>query len=86
MILSKSIFTFFKELEANNNREWFLKNKLTFKQHEVQVKIFGEELKNRLNEFDSIDRFKLFRIYRDVRFSKDKTPFKITFWTHLAQN
>ena len=79
MILSKSIFTFFKELKANNNREWFLKNKLTFKQHEVQVKIFGEELKNRLNEFDSIDRFKLFRIYRDVRFSKDKTPFKTHF-------
>ena len=79
MTLSKSIFTFFKELKANNNREWFLKNKPIFKQHEVQVKIFGEELKNRLNEFDSIDRFKLFRIYRDVRFSKDKTPFK----THL---
>ena len=79
MMLSKSIFTFFKELKANNNREWFLKNKPTFKQHEVQVKIFGEELKNRLNEFDSIDRFKLFRIYRDVRFSKDKTPFKTHF-------
>jgi uncharacterized protein (TIGR02453 family) len=78
-MLSKSIFTFFKELKANNNREWFLKNKPTFKQHEVQVKIFGEELKNRLNEFDSIDRFKLFRIYRDVRFSKDKTPFKTHF-------
>ena len=79
MMLSKSIFTFFKELKVNNNREWFLKNKPTFKQHEVQVKIFGEELKNRLNEFDSIDRFKLFRIYRDVRFSKDKTPFKTHF-------
>ncbi len=79
MTLSKSIFTFFKELKANNNREWFLKNKPIFKQHEVQVKIFGEELKNRLNEFDSIDRFKLFRIYRDVRFSKDKTPFKTHF-------
>ena len=79
MTLSKSIFTFFKELKTNNNREWFLKNKPTFKEHEVQVKIFGEELKNRLNEFDSIDRFKLFRIYRDVRFSKDKTPFKTHF-------
>ena len=79
MMLSKSIFTFFKELKANNNREWFLNNKPTFKQHEDQVKIFGEELKNRLNDFDSIDRFKLFRIYRDVRFSKDKTPFKTHF-------
>ena len=79
MTLSNSIFTFFKELKVNNNREWFLKNKSIFKQYEVQVKIFGEELKNRLNEFDNIDRFKLFRIYRDVRFSKNKTPFKTHF-------
>ena len=79
MVLSNSIFTFFKELTYNNNREWFLKNKPTFKKHEAQVKNFGEQLKNRLNEFDSIDRFKLFRIYRDVRFSKDKTPFKTHF-------
>ena len=79
MTLSNTIFGFFKELKVNNNREWFLKNKPIFKKHEVQVKNFGEELKNRLNEFDSIDRFKLFRIYRDVRFSKDKTPFKTHF-------
>ena len=79
MILSNTIFSFFKELKINNNREWFLKNKPIFKQYEVQIKNFGEELKNRLNEFDSIDRFKLFRIYRDVRFSKDKTPFKTHF-------
>ena len=79
MTLSNSIFTFFKELKVNNNREWFLKNKSIFKQYEVQVKIFGEELKNRLNQFDNIDRFKLFRIYRDVRFSKNKTPFKTHF-------
>ena len=79
MILSNTIFGFFKELKINNDREWFLKNKSIFKKHEVQIKNFGEELKNRLNEFDSIDRFKLFRIYRDVRFSKDKTPFKTHF-------
>jgi len=79
MILSNTIFGFFKELKINNDREWFLKNKSIFKKHEIQIKNFGEELKNRLNEFDSIDRFKLFRIYRDVRFSKDKTPFKTHF-------
>ena len=79
MTLSNSIFPFFKELTYNNNREWFLKNKPTFKEHEAQVKNFGEQLKNKLNEFDSINKFKLFRIYRDVRFSKDKTPFKTHF-------
>ena len=79
MILSNAIFSFFKKLHSNNNRDWFLKHKPTFKSHESQVKIFGEELKNRLNKFDDIDRFKVFRIYRDVRFSKDKTPFKTHF-------
>ena len=79
MTLSNSIFKFFKKLKVNNNREWFLKHKSTFKLHELEVKVFGEEIKNRLNKFDNIDRFKLFRIYRDVRFSKDKTPFKTHF-------
>ena len=79
MVLSNSIFSFLKKLKLNNNREWFLENKPVFKSHESQVKIFGEELKSRLNEFDNIDRFKVFRIYRDVRFSKDKTPFKTHF-------
>ena len=79
MVLSNSIFSFFKELKLNNNREWFLENKPIFKSHESQVKIFGEELKSSLNKFDNIDRFKVFRIYRDVRFSKDKTPFKTHF-------
>ena len=58
MTLSNSIFPFFKELTYNNNREWFLKNKPIFKEHEAQVKNFGEHLKNRLNEFDRIDKFK----------------------------
>ena len=79
MNLSNSIFKFFKKLKVNNNREWFLKHKSTFKLHELEVKVFGEEIKSRLNKFDNIDRFKLFRIYRDVRFSKDKTPFKTHF-------
>ena len=79
MVLSNSIFDFFKKLKLNNNREWFTEHKPTFKSEEVQVKAFGEELKNRLNKFDNIDRFKVFRIYRDVRFSKDKTPFKTHF-------
>ena len=79
MILSNKIFSFFKKLKFNNQRDWFIDNKPAFKLYEAQVKVFGEELKNRLNKFDNIDRFKVFRIYRDVRFSKDKTPFKTHF-------
>ena len=78
MVLSSSV-SFFKKLKKNNNRDWFAENKPKFKELESEIKTFGEELKYRLNEFDNVDRFKLFRIYRDVRFSKDKTPFKTHF-------
>lgn len=79
MQLSPEIFSFFTQLEQNNHREWFDAHKPEFKALEASVKQFGEALKDRLNAHDSIDRFKVFRIYRDVRFSKDKTPYKTHF-------
>jgi len=82
MQLSPDIFSFFKELEQNNNREWFEAHKPKFKVLETSVKQFGTALNDQLNTHDSIERFKLFRIDRDVRFSKDKTPFK----THFGLN
>jgi len=79
MQLPKDLFSFFSDLQQNNNRDWFMEHKPTFKALEAQVKAFGEQLKDQLNQNDHIDRFKLFRIYRDVRFSKDKTPYKTHF-------
>lgn len=79
MQLSPDIFAFFSKLEHNNKHEWFEAHKAAFKGLETSVKQFGEALKDQLNTHDSIDRFKLFRIYRDVRFSKDKTPYKTHF-------
>ena len=79
MLIPKSTFLFFDSLRKNNNRDWFTKNKSTFKDLELEIKLFGDEIKNRLINSDFIDRFKLFRIYRDVRFSKDKTPYKTHF-------
>jgi uncharacterized protein (TIGR02453 family) len=79
MQMPTDLFSFFIDLQQNNNRDWFTAHKPTFKTLETQVKSFGELLKDRLNQHDHIDRFKLFRIYRDVRFSKDKTPYKTHF-------
>ena len=79
MQLPKNLFSFFSDLQQNNNRDWFTEHKPRFKAIETEVKDFGEQLKDKLNQHDSIDRFKLFRIYRDVRFSKDKTPYKTHF-------
>ena len=77
--IPKSALDFFKKLQKNNNREWFTEHKLEFKAIEAEVKQVYNEIYNRLNSHDEIDKLKLFRIYRDVRFSKDKTPYKTHF-------
>ena len=77
--LNPDIFSFFSELENNNTREWFEPQKARFKALEGEMKQFASVLASAMNEHDSIDKFKLFRLYRDVRFSKDKTPFKTHF-------
>ena len=77
--IMKEVLSFFKKLEKNNNREWFELNKPEFKRIEAEVKHFGQQLKEALEATEHIDRVKLFRVYRDVRFSKDKTPYKTHF-------
>ena len=75
----KSVFTFFKKLEKNNNRDWFNTHKPEFKTIEGEIKLFYNALFERLNIHDEIDKLKIFRIYRDVRFSKNKLPYKTHF-------
>ncbi len=77
--ISKEVFDFLKKLAKNNNREWFLENKDIFKKHEEHVKEFYSSIQLRLEAHDDIEKMKMFRIYRDVRFSKDKTPYKSHF-------
>ncbi|WP_350288567.1 DUF2461 domain-containing protein [uncultured Croceitalea sp.] len=78
-IIKKEAFEFLKKLEKNNNREWFTENKNTFKAHETDAKAFYNAVMENLNKHDQIEKLKIFRIYRDVRFSKDKTPYKAHF-------
>lgn len=77
--IPREVFSFFKRLSKNNNRDWFNENKPEFKELEKEVKQFYNQLYERLNVHDEIDKLKIFRIYRDVRFSKDKTPYKTHF-------
>ena len=78
-VLPQSIFPFLKKLEKNNNRDWFNDNKPEFKAIEGQVKIFYSAVSDNLKKHDDIDKLKIFRIYRDVRFSKNKLPYKTHF-------
>ena len=79
-VINKEAFAFIKALAANNNRDWFNDHKDQYKLLETEVKGFYQQLMEQMRLHDDIERLKMFRIYRDVRFSKDKTPFK----THFA--
>ncbi len=78
-LIPKEAFVFFKKLHKNNNRDWFNDHKKEFKTIEAEIKHCYNEIYNELNIHDEIDKLKVFRIYRDVRFSKDKTPYKTHF-------
>ncbi|MBM1107085.1 DUF2461 domain-containing protein [Aurantibacter crassamenti] len=78
--LTSETFSFLKQLEKNNNRDWFAEHKAEFKRHEAGFKDFMSGLNNKITVHDEIEKLKVFRIYRDVRFSKNKAPYK----TNLA--
>lgn len=75
----KEALEFFKKLEKNNNRDWFNARKKEFKAMEADVKTVYNTIFDGLNKHDDIDKVKMFRIYRDVRFSKNKDPYKTHF-------
>jgi uncharacterized protein (TIGR02453 family) len=77
--ITKETLYFLEKLKKNNDREWFTEHKKKFKQHEGDVKDFYTLVMEYLKVHDQIEKMKMFRIYRDVRFSKDKTPYKSHF-------
>ncbi len=78
---SNGSVSFLLDLKANNSRDWFQANKKTY-EHAIKApsKAFCVSFAERLHSLTGIEHeFKIFRINRDVRFSKDKTPYN----THL---
>ena len=75
-VIPKNTISFLKELKLNNNRDWFNENKQEFNSIQTEIKKFADQVKDSLNLSDNIEKLKIFRIYRDLRFSKDKTPYK----------
>jgi hypothetical protein len=78
----ETTFSFLKKLEANNNRDWFEKNKSAYLNAKGEFEVFVQQIINGIAKFDKRISPDLqakdctFRIYKDVRFSKDKTPYK----------
>lgn len=80
VILPASNLDFLKKLSANNNRDWFNENKNWYVEEHENAINFAEELLTKLSAHDQIQtvsgKKSMMRIYRDVRFSKDKSPYK----------
>jgi len=75
----KKTFEFLKQLEKNNTREWFTLNKPEYDAVVKENKAFFNKIYTELQEHDNLKGIHIFRIYRDVRFSKDPTPYKTNF-------
>ena len=85
MVIEKDTFDFLEKLKKNNNRDWFNDHKKEFKAIEAKVKNAYNHLGTIMTAHDSIEKVKVFRIYRDVRFSKNKTPYKTHFGGSFAR-
>ena len=79
MKIQNKTLQFLKDLSANNNRDWFQENKDRYEAAWENMKQFVKAVEQALGETDHLEGGKLFRIYRDVRFSKDKSPYKNNF-------
>jgi uncharacterized protein (TIGR02453 family) len=83
-------FRFLKDLKKNNDREWFAANKKRYEEHLKEpalriIEAFAPELKKLSPHFMATPR-SLFRIHRDTRFSKDKTPYKTHVGLHFRHD
>ena len=90
-MLQKSTVDFLKKLKKNNNREWFQKNKSVYEEAKADFEKFLNLLIIEISKFDkSLSGIQakdcVFRIYRDVRFAKDKSPYKTNFGASLSKN
>jgi uncharacterized protein (TIGR02453 family) len=89
-MITKEILNFLKALKGNNNREWFEENKAWYEKSKQDFSEFVEllihEIKNLDPEIGAIlPKDCMFRIYRDVRFSKDKSPYKTNFGAYISR-
>ena len=80
-MLHKSTLDFLKKLKKNNNRDWFNANKKLYEDARYDFEVCVFDMIQKISEFDETvsgiePKDCLFRIYRDVRFSKDKKPYK----------
>jgi len=87
--MDKNILEFLSDLSKNNNREWFAENKNRYEEARAAFLTLVDNLINSLSIKQPLfsqlkSKDVVFRIYKDVRFSKDKLPYKTQFGAYLA--
>jgi len=82
---TKEIFDFLKQLENNNNRDWFTTHKKRFITLNEASKAVFSAVYEKMQKHDEIEKLKFFRIYRDVRFSKNKAPYKTNLGASMSR-
>lgn len=88
--IQKETLNFLSTLEINNNREWFNENKDLYLAAKANVEQVVDAIIPEVAKFDvSVERLEakncIFRIYKDTRFSKDKTPYKTNLGASLVE-
>ncbi|OFY45155.1 MAG: TIGR02453 family protein [Bacteroidetes bacterium GWF2_40_14] len=87
----KNIIQFLNQLQNNNHREWFEDHRAEYKEAQSVFNIYVEKLISGIASFDPLIKNLsvkdcTYRIYRDIRFSKDKTPYKTHMGAFVAPN
>ena len=90
-MLKKETLLFLENLQKNNNREWFQANKTLYDRAHCDVAELVQKLIHSVAQFDPENGLPepkkcIFRIYRDVRFSTDKSPYKTNFGAIIGFN
>lgn len=84
------VIEFLEELAKNNNREWFQKNKKWYEESRDKFLFLTDVMINEIRKFDPeipvvSPKDCMFRIFRDVRFSNDKQPYKTNFGSYISK-
>lgn len=84
------ILDFLSQLKENNNREWFHANKKMYDTAKLEMEAFVDSLIPQIAVFEPLVQYVtakdcMFRIFRDVRFAKDKSPYKTNMGAWIAQ-
>jgi uncharacterized protein (TIGR02453 family) len=88
-MIAKETMNFLRKLGKNNNREWLQANRPAFETAKEDFANFVSDLIGRIAKFDPtvgglLPESCIFRIYRDIRFSKDKKPYKSNFGAYIS--